>query len=167
LFDTRPVETSIASAHDAAETIAPLLERFDELVAEPAIAAEVAARAASINSRRGSERSALEWADRALEIAEAHGLIHIVVDALATKGTMLVTAGRNIESGVLLAGAARLAHQSGAFDAELRARALLVNTLLDDDPRGRGGGTRLRCVGARARRSAWTVLLSGTAAEAA
>jgi class 3 adenylate cyclase/tetratricopeptide (TPR) repeat protein len=161
-------QTSVASANEAAETIAPLLERFDELAAEPAIAAEVAARAASINARRGSERLALEWADRALEIAEAHGLIHIVVDALASKGTMLVTAGRNIESGVLLAGAARLAHQSGAFDAELRARALLVNTLLDDDPRGAVVESRDAAAVARGLgRSAWTVLLNGTAAEAA
>jgi hypothetical protein len=128
----------------------------------------VAARAASVNSRGGSERVALEWVDRALEIAEAHGLIHIVVDALATKGTMLVTAGRNIESGVLLAGAARLAHQSGAFDAELRARALLVNTLLDDDPRGAVVESRDAAALARGLgRSAWTVLLNGTAAEAA
>jgi class 3 adenylate cyclase len=160
-------QTSIASANEAAETMAPLLERFDELASEPAIAAEVAARAASVNSRRGSEHLALEWADRALEIAEAHGLIDIVVDALATKGTMLVTAGRNIESGVLLAGAARLAHQSGAFDAELRARALLVNTLLDDNPREAVVESRDAAAVARGLgRSAWTVLLNGTAAEA-
>ena len=148
--------------------MAPLLERFDDLAAEPAIAAEVAARAATIHSRRGSQALALEWADHALEIAEAHGLIDIVVDALATKGTMLVTAGRNIESGVLLAGAARLAHQNGTFDAELRARALLVNSLLDDDPRGALVESRDAAAVARGLgRSAWTVLLNGTAAEAA
>jgi tetratricopeptide (TPR) repeat protein len=161
-------QTSVASASEAAETMAPLLERFEELAAEPAIAAEVAARAASIHSRRGSQRLALEWADRALDIAEAHGLIDIVVDALATKGTMLVTAGRNIESGVLLGGAARLAHQNGNFDAELRARALLVNTLLDDDPRAAVVESRDAAAVARGLgRSAWTVLLNGTAAEAA
>jgi tetratricopeptide (TPR) repeat protein len=122
--------TSFASTQDAADAIAPLLAHFDVLVGEPAVAAEVAARAASIYSRSGRGENALTWADRALEIAEAHGLLDVLVDALATKGTMLVTAGRNIESGVLLAGAARLAHQNAAFDAELRARALLVNTLL-------------------------------------
>jgi class 3 adenylate cyclase/tetratricopeptide (TPR) repeat protein len=160
--------TSFASATDASELIAPLLGRFDELAADPAVAAEVAARAASVYSRQGRGDDALTWADRALEIAEAHGLLDILVDALATKGTMLVTAGRNIESGVLLAGAARLAHQNAAFDAELRARALLVNTLIDDDPRAAVVESRdAAAVARQLGRSAWTVLLNGTAAEAA
>ncbi len=161
-------QTSISSATEAAETLAPILARFDDLRSEPAVAAVVAARAAAIQSRRGGQELALEWADRALEIAEAHGLIDILGDALATKGTMLVTAGRNIESGVLLAGAARLAHQGGDFDAELRARALLVNTLIDDDPRGAVVESREAAdVARKLGRSAWTVLLNGTAAEAA
>ncbi len=161
-------ETSHASAHDAADTIAPLLAGFEELRADPAIAAEVAARAATVFSRQGAGGEALLWADRALEIAEAHGLFDILVDALATKGTMLVTSGRNIESGVLLAGAARLAHQVAAYDAELRARALLVNTLIDDDPRAAVVESRDAAAVARhLGRFAWTVLLNGTAAEAA
>ena len=160
--------TSFGSALDAADTLAPLMERFDELRSEPAVAAEVAARAATVLSRQSAGEEALVWADRALEIAETHGLLDILVDALATKGTMLVTAGRNIESGVLLAGAARLAHQNGSFDAELRARALLVNTLIDDDPRGAVVESRDAAAVARhLGRSAWTVLLNGTAAEAA
>jgi len=161
-------QTSFGSALDAAETLAPLMASFDDLRSEPAVAAEVAARAASVLSRQSAGPEALVWADRALEIAEAHGLLDILVDALATKGTMLVTAGRNIESGVLLAGAARLAHQNGAFDAELRARALLVNTLIDDDPHGAVVESRDAAAVARhLGRSAWTVLLNGTAAEAA
>ncbi len=160
--------TSDISANVAAETMAPLLERFDDLAAEPEMAAEVAARAASVFARHGAHREALEWADRALEIAEAHGLLTILVDALATKGTMLVTAGRNIEAGVLLAGAARLAHQNGIFDAEFRARALLVNSLIDDDPAAAVGESRDAAeLARRLGRLGWTVLLNGTAAEAA
>ena len=69
---------------------------------------------------------------------------------------------------MLLAGAARLAHQNAAFDAELRARALLVNTLLDDDPRAALTESRdAAAVAQQLGRSAWTVLLNGTAAEAA
>jgi hypothetical protein len=160
--------TSAASAEEAHLVISELLDHFDELRVDPAIAAEVAARAASIAARRNAQEFALRWADRALEIAEAHGIMEVVVDALATKGTMLVTAGRNIESGVILAGAARLAHQANAYDAELRARALLVNTLIDDDPHtavveSRDAAALARKLG----RSSWTVLLNGTAAEAA
>jgi hypothetical protein len=79
----------------------------------------------------------------------------------------MLTAGRNVESGVILAGAARLAHQAGAFDAEMRARALLVNALIDDDPHAAVVESRDAAGVARhLGRAAWTALLNGTAAEA-
>jgi tetratricopeptide (TPR) repeat protein len=159
--------TSDVSAPEAFDTVAMLIDHFDDLAPEPEMAAEVAARVATILSRRGAHREALEWSDRSLAIAEAHGLLTILVDALATKGTMLVTAGRNIEAGVLLAGAARLAHQDGIFDAEFRARALLVNSLIDDDPAGAVTKSREAAeLARRLGRLGWTVLLNATAAEA-
>jgi hypothetical protein len=77
---------------------------------------------------------ALEYADRALTIAEPLNLVRIVADAMNNRAAALSNVGRRREGTALLEAAVRLAAEGGWTDLELRLRNNLAVTVSDDDP---------------------------------
>jgi class 3 adenylate cyclase/tetratricopeptide (TPR) repeat protein len=84
-------------------------------------AARLLAVVARAHLNRGEDAAALEWAERALVVAEREDQISPLVDALVTRGTALDGVGRFYEGRAVLRGALVLAERHGASVAAMRA----------------------------------------------
>jgi class 3 adenylate cyclase/tetratricopeptide (TPR) repeat protein len=145
----------------------PLLAGLPEHGADPAVVTLLAsiARAYALSDRAGP---ALEYADRALVLAERMDLVSLIADAVTTKGVTLSAMGRAREAAILMEGVLRLAEEQGLRTAELRALMNISVYRYLDDPRSgleaaRSGAERARRFGS----VEWQVLLESNAAMCA
>ena len=72
--------------------------------------------------------------ERALALAERLGIVRIAAQALATKGSIAVYAGRHWEARALLEGARVLADEHDLPDIALTTNGMLASTIALDDP---------------------------------
>ncbi len=107
---------------------------YEELLDE-APGAALASALAWAYMRRQDDAKAIDWANRALVVAERLRLPETIIDSLITKGAAYATAARPVEAIVVLEGCARLAEARGMTDQALRAQVNLAITWMDDDPR--------------------------------
>jgi class 3 adenylate cyclase/tetratricopeptide (TPR) repeat protein len=145
----------------------PVLADLPEQGADPAVVTLLAsiARAYALSDRAGP---ALEYADRALVLAERMDLVSLIADAVTTKGVALSATGRTREAAILMEGVLRLAEEEGLRTAELRAQMNISMYRYPDDPRS--GLAAARAGAERARRFGsveWQVLLESNAAMCA
>ena len=101
---------------------------------DPAVEAELHVTLSRAYMRSNRYTEALEYADRALTVAEPLNLVRIVADAMNNRAAALNNFGRRREATALLEAAVRLATEGGWTDLELRLRNNLAVTLSDDDP---------------------------------
>lgn len=78
---------------------------------------------------------AIEWADRALEVAERFYLVPVIADALLTKGGAMAVNGRVWEGVGLAQAGLLLADQHGLTATSLRAKIGLTGSLTVYDPK--------------------------------
>jgi len=134
---------------------------------EPAIQAELDVNLSRAYMRSNRMPEALEYADRALTIAEPLNLVRIVADAMNNRASALANAGRRRESTALMEAALALAVDGGWTDLELRLRNNLAVTVSDDDPlRANDEMRRIRDVAARIGNVGWYLTGSYGAASA-
>jgi len=96
--------------------------------------APVVARIGQLLIRAGNGQRALDTIDEALAVAERHRMEGLFIDALITKGAAMAQAGRDLESGVLLEGALRMAADRGLIADQMRAVINVVVQRMDQDP---------------------------------
>ncbi len=101
--------------------------------AEPAMA-ELVGQLGRARLLIGDNEQAVRWADRALELARAHALPAIALDALVTRGTGRVRIGAEEEGRRDLSAAVDEARDRGLLTTELRARNNLASLASTDDP---------------------------------
>jgi class 3 adenylate cyclase/tetratricopeptide (TPR) repeat protein len=136
--------------------------RFADEGENPIEVAELKAVLARAHMLVGNAAEALATADAGLVLAEGHGLIPVITQALITKGVVLGDLGRPREGVALLQGALELAVEHDLPTTELRARVNLSHLLWDDDPAGqlvnlRAGFDQARRLGNRS----WAILFVG------
>ncbi len=76
----------------------------------------------------------LELTERALALAERLGLVDIAAEALGTKGSIAVFAGRQWEARALLEGCRVLAEENDLPETALAASLMLASVIALDDP---------------------------------
>ena len=151
----------------AIELIAPALDEFADLEADPSFIALVSAAARAYVLHDENAR-AVELADRALVAAERLDLVAVIADAVMTKGVALAYVGRSREAAILMSGVLGLAEEYGLVTAELRSHLNMSQFLFADDPRSgllsaRAGLERARKLGF----GEWAILLAGNASASA
>jgi class 3 adenylate cyclase/tetratricopeptide (TPR) repeat protein len=124
-----------STSFDEGSQLLRALEPRLEASSDPWLVARGALSAASLRVRAGEDTQALPLYERALALAERHGFNDILLPALSGKATLYTALGRNVESGLLLAGVAERAEREGDWETALRARNQLAFVLIDDDPR--------------------------------
>jgi class 3 adenylate cyclase/tetratricopeptide (TPR) repeat protein len=83
----------------------------------------------------GFPERALEYAERALPIAERHDLTELLADSMGAKSVALFNLGRHREAAMLARGAVDLADQTGSQQARATARLNLGVQVSEDDPK--------------------------------
>jgi len=83
----------------------------------------------------GSPERAVEFAERALPLAERHDLTELLAEAIASKSVALFNLGRHREAAMLARGALTLADQTGSQQARASALAYLGVQVSEDDPK--------------------------------
>jgi class 3 adenylate cyclase/tetratricopeptide (TPR) repeat protein len=96
--------------------------------------APIVARIGQLMIRRGAGLPALQAAEEMLPVAERHRLVELLVDALLTKAAALSHMGRQLEGGVLVEGALRMAEERGLVEQQMRGMTNVVVQLIDEDP---------------------------------
>jgi tetratricopeptide (TPR) repeat protein len=96
--------------------------------------APIVARLAHVFIRRGAGAAALAAAEEALPVAERHRMVELFYDVLITKGGALAQVGRDLEAGVLLAGALKGATEAGLVALQMRAMVNSVVRLIEENP---------------------------------
>ncbi|MDP8905862.1 MAG: AAA family ATPase [Chloroflexota bacterium] len=122
-------DVHIEQAVDLATEALAQLPSPDEPEAAPLMAALSRA-----HLNRGDWRATLEWAERALVVAERSDQVNTVVEALVNRATAVDGLGRPREAQAVLRGALVLAERYGAFTAALRATNNLVTLESEDSP---------------------------------
>ncbi|HEX9044798.1 MAG TPA: adenylate/guanylate cyclase domain-containing protein [Candidatus Limnocylindrales bacterium] len=114
----RDAAAALAGRPDAGEALAV----FDEAVARTAF-------------RYGRWDEAIEWADRAVALAEPLRLDEVITMGLTTKGSALYGLGRRREGLAILHGVVVDARERGLHTSALRASVNLASFTTDSDPR--------------------------------
>jgi class 3 adenylate cyclase/predicted ATPase len=83
----------------------------------------------------GSSERALEFAERALPIAERHDLTQLLAETTAAKSVALFNLGRHREAAMLARGALTLADQTGSQHARAEALVNFGVQISEDDPK--------------------------------
>jgi class 3 adenylate cyclase/tetratricopeptide (TPR) repeat protein len=107
----------------------------------------------------GERASSVEWADRALPLAERLDMVPEIADLLNTRATALGSVGRVRESVAGLRGALEMSVSYGLPNAVLRARINLSSVLTVEDPKG---GWRIAAEGFEDAKRAGTVEMMAT-----
>ena len=121
---------------------ADAIERMERaLAAVPADAdeqtlVELFTALAFANGSTGSQERALQWAERALPLAERLDRMDLLARAIGIKGFALFNLGRHQEGLILARGSLALAERSGSLKDQAWAFLTLGTYLADDDPRG-------------------------------
>ncbi|HEY8170668.1 MAG TPA: adenylate/guanylate cyclase domain-containing protein [Candidatus Limnocylindria bacterium] len=157
---------------DLAE-IPPAIEVLEEVMARDlastdlAIEADLLVTLSRAHMRMNQTAQALDYADRALTIAEPLNLVRVVADAMNNRAGALAQVGRRREATALLEAAVTLAGEGGWTDLELRLMNNLSVTVNDDDP-ARGGQIQrdAREIAARIGNVGWYLLAVAGAASA-
>jgi len=153
---------------------AEFVERLDAALAdlrddgdEPA-RVELYARMAETHWVVGSSELALEWAERALILAEKLDLSELFADALGTRAAALFNLGRRREAMMLNEGILAFAEEAGSHRARAEALMSIGIAVIEDDPQA---GLRAELDSAEAARKAGNrpleALALANAAEAA
>jgi class 3 adenylate cyclase/tetratricopeptide (TPR) repeat protein len=110
-----------------AEAIAELSEAADELTDgdPPVVRASVLAELARAYYRNLEAERSLEFAEKAMQIAEIHDLRTVASELLITRGTALMMSGRNYESIAVLREGIEMARRDGDVHGALRGMANL------------------------------------------
>ena len=118
---------------------AEAVERLDAALADLAekgddpARAELYSRIAETHWVVGSSEAALEWAERALALAEKLDLQELFAEALSTRGAALFALGRRREAMMLLEGILAFAEKTGSHRARADALMSLGIVLIEDD----------------------------------
>jgi class 3 adenylate cyclase/tetratricopeptide (TPR) repeat protein len=102
---------------------------------EERVRAQLAIELCSAHSLAGSPERALEWAERALVLAEQLDDIELLAGAIGAKGAALFNLGRHREAVILVRGQVALAEASGVLREQATGLLYLSVFVLDDDPR--------------------------------
>ena len=102
--------------------------------ADSPAAASVYVALATAWSRGADPDKTLQWAERALVIAERHEDIPVVAAAISAKATSLNQLDRRFEVTVVLDGLIRFADRHGLARLSLDSRLVLAYAMWDDDP---------------------------------
>jgi class 3 adenylate cyclase/tetratricopeptide (TPR) repeat protein len=129
----RVLATAVRPA-DAIAEIEPALDRFTELHDDPAMVAVWAALARAF-MLHNDYLPAVEWADRALPLAERLDMVPETADLLNTRATALSYGGRVREGIAGLRGVLALADSHDLGYAALRARINISGALIAENPR--------------------------------
>jgi tetratricopeptide (TPR) repeat protein len=120
---------------------AEALERLETALADLASGedeqprAELYAKIAETHWVVGSTELALEWAERALTLAEKLDLQKLFADALGTRASALFALGRRRETMMLLEGILAFTEKTGSHQARSEALMSLGIALIEDDQR--------------------------------
>ncbi|HEY6608888.1 MAG TPA: adenylate/guanylate cyclase domain-containing protein [Candidatus Limnocylindria bacterium] len=157
---------------DLAE-IPPAIEVLEGVMArdlestDPAIEADLLVTLSRAHMRMNQTAQALDYADRALTIAEPLNLVRVVADAMNNRAGALAQVGRRREATALLEAAVTLASEGGWTDLELRLMNNLSVTVNDDDPARSGQIQRdTREIAARIGDVGWYLMAVAGAASA-
>ncbi|MGI8657830.1 MAG: AAA family ATPase [Candidatus Limnocylindria bacterium] len=105
-----------------------------EGVDDPTPLASMLANLSRAHMRLGEPERSIEYADRALAIAERRNLVPIVAEALGNKAASLTILGRRREAIALYAAVVEMAAAGADRAFEIRARNNAASALADDDP---------------------------------
>ena len=162
----RPLRGSGRTAEASERLESALADLGDE--GEEAARAELCSRIAETHWVVGSSELALEWAERALPLAEKLDLSELFADALGTRAAALFNLGRRREATMLNEGILAFAEEAGSHRARAEALMSLGIALIEDDPQA---GLRAELDSAEAARKAGNrpleALALANAAEAA
>jgi class 3 adenylate cyclase/tetratricopeptide (TPR) repeat protein len=135
LRTTSGVARALTSEGRPAEALDVLTAIPDEIVTSAgAAAADLYSARAAIHLRLKELQASIEWADRALELAERHELTRVVVDAVLVKANALNSLDRRFEAAILCDGVGRFADARGFTAGALDARNLFAYAVWDDHP---------------------------------
>ncbi len=126
---------TLAQPAAAIEEITAALPALAELENEASIVAVWAALSRA-HMLHGETALAVEWADRALPLAERLDMVPEIADLLNTRATALGFGGRNREAVAGLRGVLEMSSSYGLSYAALRARINLSSVLGVEDPLG-------------------------------
>jgi class 3 adenylate cyclase/tetratricopeptide (TPR) repeat protein len=99
------------------------------------VRAQLASELCSAHSLAGSPERALEWAEKALVLAEQLDDIELLAGAIGAKGGALFNLGRHREAVILVRGQVALAEAAGFLREQATGLLYLSVFVLDDNPR--------------------------------
>ena len=119
---------------EAIERVAQMFESIGEH-ADPWVRAKLAASLADLEVQHGQPERSLEWAERALVVAEQLDDPDLLSEAIACKAGALFNLGRHREALILMRGAVAIAESAGLLVRQAQGLTALGVFSTDDEPR--------------------------------